>query len=423
MQTNKKGFTLLEILLVIAAIGILAAIVLIAINPNRQINQARTAGINSEKNQLEKAIQQRLIDTGSYPTVIDGVQRKICSSTVATDCINLATELANYIAAIPTGATYTVAKGNDGRVYVNPTETAANLSCPTGYIRVPGNSLYQTKDFCVMKYEAKAVSTTDTTTGLITPTTGLNTLANNTTATTGANNRAIASVASGYPIANINQTTAASYCSTAGASLITNREWMTIARNIEGQLSNWTTGTATSSAIGTGGLYRGHSDNNPATALAAGPDTDGYIGTGQSGFSIERRTHSLSNGEIIWDLGGNVWEWTKNDTILGKDQPTGSSTGFGWREYGTGLGNSITNFGTLSRDLVGPSNSNWGSGQNMGQIFSDGTSSNNTSFAFLRGGSWSFTYSAATAAGVFTLYLGGTPSFSSISIGFRCVVR
>ena len=418
MQRVKKGFTLLEILLVIAAIGILAAIVLVAINPNRQINQARTAAINSEKNQLEKAIQQRLIDTGSYPTVIDGVQRKICSSTVATDCINLATELANYIAAIPTGATYTVAVGNNNRVYVNTTETAANLSCPTGYIRVPGNSLYQTKDFCVMKYEAKAVSTTDTTTGLTTPTTGYNTIANNTTTTTGANNRAIASVASGYPIANIDQTTAASYCSTAGGSLITNREWMTIARNIEAQLSNWTTGTATSSAIGTGGLYRGHSDNSPATALVAGPDNDGYNGTGNSGFSIERRTHTLSNGEIIWDMGGNVWEWT-NDTILGKDQPTGSSTGFGWREYGTGLGNSITNFGTLSRDLVGPSNSNWGSGQNMGQIYSDGTSSNNTSFAFLRGGSWATT----TTAGVFALVLDVTPSNTSDNIGFRCVLR
>ena len=152
-----KGFTLLEILLVIAAIGILAAIVLVAINPTRQINQARQAAINSEKNTIEKALQQFLIDTGSHPTLIDGVQRKICSNTVATpDCINIATELVpNYIASIPIGTNYTVARGNDGRAYVNTTETAANLSCPTGYIRVPGNSLYQTKDFCVMKYEAK----------------------------------------------------------------------------------------------------------------------------------------------------------------------------------------------------------------------------------------------------------------------------
>jgi formylglycine-generating enzyme required for sulfatase activity len=268
-----------------------------------------------------------------------------------------------------------------------------------------------------MKYEAKAVSTTDTTTGLTTPNTGFGTIANNTTATTAANNRAIASVASGFPIANINQYTAASYCATAGASLMTNAEWMTIARNIEAQLSNWTTGTATSSAIGTGGLYRGHSDASPNTALAAGPDTDGYIGTGQSGFSIEKRTHTLSNGEIIWDLGGNVWEYT-NESILGKDHPTGSSVGLTWRQYGTGLSNSITNFGTLSRDLIGPSN--WGSAQNMGQIYSDGTSTNNTSFAFLRGGD---SANSSTGAGVFTMVLFHTPPATNNNVGFRCALR
>jgi type IV pilus assembly protein PilA len=77
-KKQSKGFTLLEILLVIATIGILAAIVLVAINPNRQINQARQAVINSEKNTIEKALQQDLIDTGNYPAAIDGVQRRIC---------------------------------------------------------------------------------------------------------------------------------------------------------------------------------------------------------------------------------------------------------------------------------------------------------------------------------------------------------
>jgi prepilin-type N-terminal cleavage/methylation domain-containing protein len=419
----KKGFTLLEILLVIAAIGILAAIVLVAINPTKQIAQVRTAAINSEKNTIEKAITQRLIDTGTYPTVIDGVQRRICSNTVTTNCINITADITpTYIAAIPTGAIYTASMNNDGRININIAETLPSFrTCPTGYIRVPGNSLYQTKDFCVMKYEAKAVATNAPTVGLTTPNTGFNTIANNTTATTSANNRAIASVASGFPIGNIDQTTAASYCSTAGASLINNAEWMTIARNIEGQLSNWTTGTAASNAIGTGGLYRGHSDNSPGTALAAGADNDGYIGTGQSGFSIERRTHTLSNGEIIWDMGGNVWEWT-NDTIMGRDVPilprppgTPSFINFDglWFEF-----TEIVNHGSLGYDGYRPSNPAWNSTQNMGAFIAAG-SQINTSFAFLRGGFW---YDA-TFAGVFALDLYSTPSSSFYNIGLRCVVR
>ena len=404
----KKGFTLLEILLVIAAIGILAAIVLVAINPTKQIAQVRTAAINSEKNTIEKAIQQYSIDNkGQYPVGIDGVQRRICSNTVTTNCINITADIVpTYIAAIPTEAIYTASKSNDERININMTETLPSFrTCPTGYIRVPGNSLYQTKDFCVMKYEAK----------------------------TGSNTVAATTAAAGTPVVSISQELARTACTNnntggvTGYGLISNAEWMTIARNIEAQNSNWYNPTPTPvNQVGSGGLWRGHSDNNPATALAASTDDNlGYTGTnnnptsanGWSGWQ-ERRTHTLSNGEIIWDIGGNVWEWT-NDTILGKDQPTGSSTGFGWREYGTGLGNSITNFGTLSRDLVGPSNSNWGSGQNMGQIYSDGTIGTTTRYAFLRGGRWD----DATYAGVFTLGLNNTPTSTLNYVGFRCVVR
>ena len=45
-------------------------------------------------------------------------------------------------------------------------------------------------------------------------------------------------------------------------------------------------------------------------------------GTGQSCVLVapgikQSRTHTLSNGEIIWDVSGNVWEWVKDDNSDG----------------------------------------------------------------------------------------------------------
>ena len=244
-------------------------------------------------------------------------------------------------------------------------------------------------------------------------------------AKTGSSTVPATTQAAGPPVVNIFQLDAIAACSqnindegNRTYGLINNNEWMTIARNIEAQSSNWRDGIIGSADASGGGLWRGHSDSDPPNALAASTDDNPYFNTNDSGTSRERRTHTLSNGEIIWDLSGNVWEWT-NDTILGKDHPTGSSTGFNWRQYNTGLGNSITNFGTLSRDLVGPSNNNWGSTQNMGQIYSDGTSNNNTTFAFLRGGFWT----NADVAGVFTLFLPISPASTASWLGFRCVLR
>lgn len=351
MQNNykKRGLNLLEILLVIIAIILVFLILFKISNSNQNINQISKSLIPSDFNEVFNT---------------------------------------------------------RNKIYVNTFNKEQNLICPSGYIKVPGNILYGTKEFCVMKYEAKVVDINNPKLGLKSPATEFNTISNNVTESVNANGRAIASVASGYPVANISQTTAIEYCDTVGANLITNAEWMTIARNIESQPANWTSGT--------GVLYRGHSDNKPSKALEASvDDSKGYEGTDNLSPSIERRTHTLSNGEIIWDLSGNVWEWT-SDTIMGKDQPTGNNTGFAWRQY-----NTINNYGTLNYDLIKPSNKTLNNNQNIGQIYSDGSVTNNTNYAFLRGGNWL----NPARAGIFTLALNNTPSFSNANIGFRCVIN
>ena len=138
------------------------------------------------------------------------------------------------------------------------------------------------------------------------------------------------------PWVNISQTDAITECSSLGPNyhLITNPEWMTIARNIETTGSNWSSGT-----VNNGAISIGHSDNSPGNSLAAGTDNDGCFGTGQVCDDVtwdsQRRTHTLSNGEVIWDFAGNVWEWNGWQVTLA-DKAYFSTDGgpqSAWREW------------------------------------------------------------------------------------------
>ena len=79
---NRKGFTLLEILLVVAALAILAGIVILAINPTKQLGETRDAQRRSDVNAVLNAVYQYSIDhDGSFPSDI------VAGGTCATDFI------------------------------------------------------------------------------------------------------------------------------------------------------------------------------------------------------------------------------------------------------------------------------------------------------------------------------------------------
>lgn len=54
---NKKGFTLIELLVTIAIIGVLAGVVLVAINPATRMAEARDAGKKNDVGQVATAME------------------------------------------------------------------------------------------------------------------------------------------------------------------------------------------------------------------------------------------------------------------------------------------------------------------------------------------------------------------------------
>ena len=137
-KSNKKGFTLLEVLLVVAAISILAGIVIIAINPTKQLGDTRNAQRRADVNTVLNGVYQFALDNNGVvpPTILSGActiaGSEICR-TGAASCVGF-TDLASttfnekYLVAIPTdpqststnysGVGYHIAKDTNNRITV-----------------------------------------------------------------------------------------------------------------------------------------------------------------------------------------------------------------------------------------------------------------------------------------------------------------
>ena len=67
LSLNQKGFTMIELLVVISVIGILAVAVLSSINPIEQINKGRDTRTRTDAAQLINAVDRYFSIQESYP--------------------------------------------------------------------------------------------------------------------------------------------------------------------------------------------------------------------------------------------------------------------------------------------------------------------------------------------------------------------
>lgn len=128
---RRPAFTLIELLLVVAIMGILASFVLQALNPKKHLGDARDVQRISDVNAIINAVHQYAVEHGgSIPSGIPvGVHREICR-TDAASCVNgvdLDVLTGSYIVKLPadpqapetgTGTRYTIMEAANGLITV-----------------------------------------------------------------------------------------------------------------------------------------------------------------------------------------------------------------------------------------------------------------------------------------------------------------
>lgn len=270
------------------------------------------------------------------------------------------------------------------------------VRCPSGFVSVPGETTLGTTSFCVAAYEMKEGATY------------------------------AVSRPEGLPWTSISAHLAYDRCAELGDTpgpfedyegefaLISNIEWMSVARNIESVASNWR-----GQQVGSGVLGRGHTDASPSNSLELTNLSDPYNATGNNGNENQddrwqqRRAFTLSNGNIVWDFAGNVTEWVDWD-ISDRGFTRSPMTRDAINSYDS-LADNIHGIEAVDLGSAASSRNASSGSLGLGRWRGGGTDGR----AATRGGH----FSHGDNAGIYHLVLDNTADNVGSTVGFRCVYR
>ena len=146
---DSQGFTLIELLIVIGIIAILAAIVIVAINPARQLAQARNATRQSSVNTILNAVTQNIAENGSFvcaagaiPAVATNMSSdvgdyNICDCIVPTYVAEMPFDpsIGDYTSCADYNTAYTILLTAENRVTIAVPEANQELGQPISVTR------------------------------------------------------------------------------------------------------------------------------------------------------------------------------------------------------------------------------------------------------------------------------------------------
>lgn len=358
--------------------------------------------------QLSLALQSPSYATALDPTptlrlsgILAGLNVKLYSDSACTTEVMSATSIDTSIdLTVPslTAGTYTFyAKVFNTDFESDCTATGVSYtlgSCPTNFVPIKMDSDTGTSaDFCIAKYEMRNVA------------------GNATSQNTGTNWVGIIQTAAKTECEDLNTLNGV----VNKYALPTNEEWMAMARDIESVNVNWSSGTA-----GSGSLNRGWVQTNTAAATAANSTclyNTAANTCGTTGTHDQKRTHTLSYGEEIWDVGGNLYEWidwqvtpANKAYIFADGGPVGA-----WRDF-KDLDRLIASTDEMPPEKWQPKFSTLTKTSGIGGYFAGTTAPGGVA---RRGGMWA----DGADAGVYGLNLVRLATVGNSYVGFRCVYR